>query len=95
VPSVVKQERLIRLQQQAQAEGKRLKIEMNTESDKPADIYYMITVNCRYKMRIHSLLKELRSVNQLRRELDDKYALLKRDLNAVKVVKAYKPVKGD
>lgn len=68
---------------------------MNIQSDKPADIYYMITINCRYKMRIHSLLKELRNINQRRRELDDKYALLKRDLNAVKAPKIYKPIKGD
>ena len=68
---------------------------MNVQSDKPTDIYYMITINCRYKMRIHALLKELRNVNQRRRELDDKYALLKRDLNAVKAPKVYKPVKGD
>ena len=46
-------------------------------------------------MRIHALLKELRNVNQRRRELDDKYALLKRDLNAVKAPKTYKPIKGD
>lgn len=55
----------------------------------------MITINCRYRRRIHELLKELRSINQRRRELEDKYAALKRDLSAVKVTKAYKPVKGD
>jgi hypothetical protein len=79
----------------AQQEGKKFKLDMNLESDKPADIYYMITINCRYKLRIHSLLKELRNINQRRRELDDKYALLKRDLNAVKMAKVYKPMKGD
>jgi hypothetical protein len=79
----------------AKQEGKKGKIDMNLESDKPSDIYYMITINCRYKLRIHSLLKELRNINQRRRELDDKYALLKRDLSVVKVNKAYKPVKGD
>jgi hypothetical protein len=46
-------------------------------------------------MRIHSLLKELRVINQMKRDLDDKYALLKRDLNAVKAAKVYKAVKGD
>jgi hypothetical protein len=55
----------------------------------------MITINCRYKSRIHSLLKELRNINQSRRELDDKYALLKKDLSAMKLVKTYKAVKGD
>ena len=66
-----------------------------TDSDKPNDIYYMITINCRYRKRIHELLKELRNINQRRRELEDKYAALKRDLSAVKAVKAYKAVKGD
>ena len=66
-----------------------------TDSDKPNDIYYMITVNCRYRKRIHELLKELRSINQRRRELEDKYAALKRDLSAVKAHKCYKSVKGD
>lgn len=66
-----------------------------TDSDKPNDIYYMITINCRYRKRIHELLKELRNINQRRRELEDKYAALKRDLSAVKAQKAYKPVKGD
>ena len=95
VPSAVKQERVHRLQQQAAQDKKKINIDMNVQSDKPSDIYYMITINCRYKMRIHALLKELRNVNQRRRELDDKYALLKRDLNAVKAPKVYKPVKGD
>lgn len=66
-----------------------------TESDKPNDIYYMITINCRYRKRIHELLKELRNINQRRRELEDKYASLKRDLSAIKATKAYKPIKGD
>lgn len=66
-----------------------------TDSDKPNDIYYMIGVNCKYRKRIHELLKELRNINQRRRELEDKYAALKRDLSATKTIKAYKPVKGD
>lgn len=55
----------------------------------------MITINCRYRKRIHELLKELRNINQRRRELEDKYASLKRDLSAIKATKAYKPIKGD
>lgn len=66
-----------------------------TDSDKPNDIYFMITINCRYRRRIHELLKELRLINQKRRELEDKYAALKRDLSAIKATKAYRPVKGD
>lgn len=65
------------------------------DNDKPNDIYYMITINCRYRKRIHEMLKELRNINQRRRELEEKYAQLKRDLNSVKVPKMYKPMKGD
>lgn len=41
------------------------------------------------------MLKELRMINGRRRELESKYAPLKRDLTMVKEVKVYKPVKGD
>ena len=63
VPLPVKQERILRLKQNAEMLGKKFKGDMNIASDKPIDIYYMITINCRYKMRIHHLLKELRSIN--------------------------------
>ena len=44
--------------------GKRpTKILQDVESDKPSDIYYMIGVNCKYRKRIHDLLKELRNIN--------------------------------
>lgn len=41
------------------------------------------------------MLKDLRIINQKRRELEEKYASLKRDLATVKVVKKYKAMKGD
>jgi hypothetical protein len=44
---------------------------------------------------VQDLLKELREVNKLRRDLDHRYSALKRDLKHLKPVKAYKPVKGD
>jgi len=65
------------------------------DSDKPADMYSMLHTNCQFKKPIHELLKELRNINQKRRDLEDKYAPLKRDLSHVKEVKVYKPVKGD
>lgn len=58
-------------------------------------MYYKLSVNCKYKQRIHDLLKNLRNINQKRRELMEKYAGLKKDLNVVKQVKVYKAVKGD
>ena len=70
-------------------------LDFPVDSDKPSDIYYMITINCRYRKRIHEMLKELRNINQRRRELEEKYAALKRELSAVKVARVYRPTKGD
>lgn len=41
------------------------------------------------------MLKELRLINQKRRDLEEKYAGLKRELSTVKVVNKYKAIKGD
>jgi len=55
----------------------------------------MITINCRYRKRIHSLMEDLRKINQRRKELEENYASLKRQLALVKGPNVYKPVKGD
>jgi len=55
----------------------------------------MIHINCKYRKRIHTMLKDLRLINQKRRELEEKYAALKRELSTVTVVRRYKAVKGD
>lgn len=41
------------------------------------------------------MLKDLRLINQKRRELEEKYAGLKRELSTVTIVRKYKAVKGD
>lgn len=91
VPSSVKVDRNKRNEA---AQGKK-KVQPPTASDKPEDMYYKLGVNSKYKQRIHDLLKNLRDINQKRRELMEKYAGLKKDLNVVKQVKVYKAVKGD
>lgn len=91
IPSSIKVER----NKRQAAAGIKRKIEPPTSSDKPEDMYYKLDVNCKYKQRIHDLLKNLRNINQKRRELMEKYAGLKKDLNVVKQVKVYKAVKGD
>ena len=55
----------------------------------------MIHVNCKYRKRIHEMLKNLRELNKKRRELEDKWGPFKRELNKVKEVKVYKAIKGD
>lgn len=59
------------------------------------DIYAYIHINCKYRKRIHELLKQLRMINQKRRDLWEKYAQLKKDLNVEHQVRTYKAVKGD
>ena len=41
------------------------------------------------------MLKDLRNINQKRKDLENKYAPLKRDLSKVTAFKAYRAVKGD
>ena len=41
------------------------------------------------------MLKELRLINQKRRDLEEKYSGLKRELSTVKVVNKFKAIKGD
>jgi DNA repair exonuclease SbcCD ATPase subunit len=91
IPSSVKVERYKR----EAAAGKGKKVNASTASDKPEDMYYKLRINARYKKRIHDLLKRLRDINQKRRELMEKYAGLKKDLNVVKAPRMYKAVKGD
>tara|TARA_B110000285_G_scaffold231324_1_gene299781 strand:- start:392 stop:1150 length:759 start_codon:yes stop_codon:yes gene_type:complete len=93
VPAPVKEEREAR--KAMQNKGKKKVAAGNTYSDKPTDMYYMIEINCKYRKTIHDLLKKLRYINQQRRDLEERYGQLKRDLNQVKEVKVYKPVKGD
>lgn len=98
VPSIIKEERAHRIQYQNSQLPKgspRKPVGFSTASDKPDDIYYMIHINCKYRKRIHTMLKDLRLINQKRRELEEKYAPLKKQLSTVVVVRKYKAVKGD
>ena len=77
------------------ARKKSMRIKVEDDREIPSDIYYMIHINCKYRKRIHELMKELRNINKKRHELEDKYATLKRSLSKVTVVTKYVVVKGD
>jgi len=94
VPSPVKEVRNQRIANRFKNQ-KNMPPLQSTESDKPTDMYYMLAVNCKYRQRIQDMLKNLRMINQLRRELEEKYGGLKADLNAHTGRKAYVAVKGD
>ena len=95
IPNPVRDERKRREQAKGRKSALASRDTPNRGKDNPRDIYYMITINCRYRRRIHAMLKELRIINQKRRDLDEKYQPLKRDLRVIKVVKTYKAIKGD
>lgn len=62
---MVKEARMARLEAQdgltspkGSRGGKKFKLPPDDPSNNiPTDVYYMITINCRYKRRIHDLLK--------------------------------------
>lgn len=52
IPLSVKQARILRLKYIAEQLGKKYKGQTKVCSDKPTDIYYMIAINYRYRLRI-------------------------------------------
>ena len=70
-------------------------MDLNTESDRRNNHYYMVFVNCKYKRVIHQLLKDLKRINGLRRDPEDKYAPLKRDLLNLRDMPIYRAVEND
>ena len=99
IPRVIKEMRVNRMQMQNSKMGKgtgKKAGEFSTSSNAPSDMYYMLHVNSKYRKRIHKMLKDLRVINQKRRDLEDEYAPLKKDLATVKKsTHKYKAVKGD
>ena len=91
LPSPVKEERKKRWSAIPHLKKRAVK----TTSDQPSDMYYQISVNCKYRQRIHDMLKALRSLNKKRRNLESSFAELRADLNQVVEFKQFKAVKGD
>ena len=58
------------------------------------EMYLMISVNCKYKSKIQSLLRDISLLSRKRTNLQEMYITLKQDLNKKPPV-IYKPVKGD
>lgn len=55
----------------------------------------MLKTNCTFRNPIKGLLKDLKSFNQRRKDLEDKYAQMRREVFKIKQIKLYKPVQGD
>lgn len=104
VPQEVRQERLIRKKDLAELTRRRSTKTLveqpgpaaaAVESDQPNDIYYMLSVNCKYKKPIKRLLKNVERVRLAKAALEDKHGPLKESLSRIKCAPAYKAVKGD
>ena len=82
IPAPVKVQRLKRRDRE---DGGHRKLDPADPSHKiPKNPYYMISLNCKYKPRIHQMLKQLRKINLRRKELAERYEPLKRDLKHFK-----------
>jgi hypothetical protein len=57
--------------------------------------HHMLKTNCKYRNPIKTLLKDLKGFNQRRKDLEDKYANMRREVFKIKQIKLYKPVQGD
>ena len=59
------------------------------------DIYKMLQTNCNFKRTIHQLLKDLKNVNKQRKDLEDRYSQMRKEVFKIKNIKMYKPMVGD
>ena len=66
-----------------------------SEATQVLDSLAMLQTNGAYRSRIKSLLKELRAFNRRRKELEEKYSNLRKEVFKLKQIKLYKPVAGD
>lgn len=65
-----------------------------TEAEK-ADIYVMVSTNCKHRPPIKEMLAKVRELRAALDSYENKWAKLKMELNAKVVKKKYKAVKGD
>ena len=83
------------LKRPAQLPTQSKKAKPTEEREDPTDIYVMINLNCRFKKRIEGMLKDLKEINNRRKELEDKYSQMRKEVFKMKQIKLYKPVRGD
>jgi hypothetical protein len=48
------------------------------------DIYKMLATNCKFKKTIHKLLEDLKGVNKQRKELEENYSQMRREVFKIK-----------
>lgn len=62
------------------------------ENGDELDTHQMLKTNCTFRNPIKELLKDLKTFNQRRKELEEKYAQMRRAVFKLKQIKLYKPV---
>jgi len=106
IPQEVRAERAIRKKnapEPAKSKGKRaspdkptlLRQAQEPESDKPNDIYYMLSVNCKFKKLIQVVMKKIERAKRTKAALEERHGPLKENLSKLKSAPVYKPIKGD
>jgi hypothetical protein len=55
----------------------------------------MLATNCRFKQPIKKMLKQLKEVNRERKDLEERYSQMRKEVFKIKQIKLYKPVVGD
>ena len=77
-------------------QGKKSSIIDNQNKDEESvDHYKMITINCKFKKTIKDMLKDLKEINNKRKDLEDRYQQMRKEVFKIKQIKLYKPVAGD
>lgn len=67
----------------------------HAHEDTDLDHYKMITINCKFKKTIKGMLKDLKNINNRRKDLEDRYSTMRKEVFKIKQIKLYKPVAGD
>ena len=93
LPAIIKQDRVDRLKtfDSYVADDN----EMNLESNKPNDNFYMLKINCKHKQPIKALCEDLDELLVRIAAFEDKYVILKQKLDNWTPPSLYKAIKGD
>jgi|TARA_B110000305_G_C19069385_1_gene460926 hypothetical protein len=56
----------------------------HNHEENDVDHYKMITINCKFKKTIKGMLKELKNINNRRKDLEDRYQQMRKEVFKIK-----------
>ena len=59
-------------------------INLASEDDEKASVHTLISINCRFKQRIQTLLRDLKAINKKRQILEENYSEMRREVFKIK-----------